>query len=395
MSSPSVDNPEHSPLEGRIGVLAVGFTSFKYNMIQFVFSDWGKSMSVRRFGLTGSERSRTRPHDWEGPRTRRTKPWALGLVILLVLSSVALAFAASVPWKNTDPSTTRTTSTLTLNLILNCQHKDTNMLCQPDGPFCVPPNGAHAWNDASGADGLYGTFDDCPHCSCYCVPACISMISAYRGRIGNFIQQDDICDNGKSSGGEITGNGILETHGVGMYDGAGGPTEVQASFVWSLGLAAYIEHNSTNPLNAVTLAGYIAFGYPVLWVDRDGWPANQSPSYPNPAYRPDLGHAKVIAGWDDNGSLLDSSDDLCLIYDPWPEYNDKNFLPTNATQGPGGTFDPYWIPQKDVLSDPSDVFLRDTFAPIPEFNGILIPVLGFALIAAVLIGRRDKLLKNG
>lgn len=346
-------------------------------------------MSAERFGLTGSERSRTKPHDWEVLRAKRAKPLAVTLVILLVFSTIALAFAASVPWHSKDHSTTKTESTLTLALALNCQHKDTVMQCIPDGAFCVPPNGPHAWNHASGADGLYGTVDDCPHCTCYCVPACISMIAAYRGRAGIFIQQDDIYDNGKSAGGEITGNGFIETHGVGMFDGAGGfPKEVQTSFQWSLGMGAYIEHNVTNPLNNVTLASYIALGYPVLWLDRDGWPAHQSALYPSPTYRADMGHAKVIAGWDDNGTLLDTSDDLCLIFDPWPEYNDKGILPANATQGPGGTFDPYWLPQTDVLSDPTDTFLRDTFAPIPEFHDLLVPVLGFMAVAMVLIRRR-------
>ncbi len=353
-------------------------------------------MSAGRFGLTGSERSGTTPHDWEVLRANRAKPLAVTLVILLVLSAITLAFAATAPWHNQDPSRAETASTLTWPLILNCQHKDTVMQCVPDGPFCIPPNGPHAWNDASGPDGAYGTADDCPHCTCYCVPACISMIAVYRGRAGNFIQQDDIYDNGKSTGGEITGNGLLETHGAGMFDGTGGwPVEVQTSFQWSLGLAAYIEHNSTNPLNVVTLASYIAFGYPVLWLDRDGWPANQSASYPNPTYRADMGHAKVIAGWDDNGTLLDTGDDLCLIYDPWPEYIDVGILPTNATQGPGGTFDPYWLPQADVLSDPTDVFLRDTFAAIPEFHDVLVPVLGFMAIAMVLIRRRCTPPENG
>jgi hypothetical protein len=62
----------------------------------------------------------------------------------------------------------------------------------------------------------------------------------------------------------------------------------------------------------------------------------------------------------------------------------------NATQGPGGTFDPYWLPLDDVLNDTSDIFLRDTFAPIPEFHGLLLPIVGFVAIALVLIRRRSK-----
>jgi hypothetical protein len=103
-----------------------------------------------------------------------------------------------------------------------------------------------------------------------------------------------------------------------------------------------------------------------------------------------MGHAKVIAGWDDSGTLVDTSDDKCLIFDPWPEYNDTGILPMNATQGPGNTFDPYWLPLDDVLNDTSDIFLRDTFAPVPEFHGLLLPIVGFVAIALVLIRRSGK-----
>ena len=315
----------------------------------------------------------------------------MAVVILLVSSGIAFAVLNYLPGNKKESSPIKMEATLTWPLVLNCQHKDSIMLCVPDGPFCVPPNGAHAWNDAKGVDGIYGTVDDCPHCSCYCAPACISMIAVYRGRAGNFIVQDQIYDNGKSTGLEVLGNGVLETHGVGMFDGTGGwPKEVQTSFQWALGMAGYIEHNSTNPLTVFLLAQYIAQGYPVLWLDRDGWPANQSALYPSLTYRADMGHAKVIAGWDDSDTLVDTSDDKCLIFDPWPEYNDVGILPINATLGPGDTFDPYWLPLDDVLNDTNDIFLRDNFAPIPEFHGLLLPIVGFVAIALVLIRRRSK-----
>ncbi len=217
------------------------------------------------------------------------------------------------------------------------------------------------------------------------------MIAVYRGMGGNFKIQDQIYDNGKSTPPEILGDAVLQTHGVGMYDGTGGtPKEVQASFQWALGIVGYIEHNSTNQLTIPVLAQYIASGYPVLWLDRDGWPTNQSSLYPSLSNRVDMGHAKVIAGWDDSDTLVDTSDDMCLIFDPWPEYNDVGILPINATLGPGGTFDPYWLPLDDVLNDTNDIFLRDTFAPVPEFHSLLLPILGFVAIAVVLIRRRSE-----
>jgi hypothetical protein len=353
-------------------------------------------MSEDRFGLTGSERSRTKSHDREARRGQNLRLLAVVLVVLLVTSGIAFTLVNYAPGHGKGLSSATTQSTLTWPLVLNCQHKDSNMVCVPDGPYCVPPNGAHAWNDAKGADGFYGTVDDCPHCSCYCVPACISMIAVYRGIAGIFIVQDQIYDNGKSTLGETLGDGVLQTHGVGMFDGTGGwAKEVQTSFQWSLGIVGYIEHNSSNPLTVPVLAQYIAFGYPVLWLDRDGWPANQSASYPSLTYKADLGHAKVIAGWNDSDTPLDTSDDMCLIYDPWPEYNDAGILPMDAIQGPGGTFDPYWLPLNDVLNDTNDIFLRDTFAPVPEFHGLLVPILGFMTIAVVLVRWKSKSRQEG
>ena len=71
-------------------------------------------------------------------------------------------------------------------------------------------------------------------------------------------------------------------------------------------------------------------------------------------------YSQFVAGYDDKGTLTDG-DDLCLIYDPWPEYNDKGSLASipNATQGPGGTYDPYWLPAADVLLEAvtNDIYL--------------------------------------
>ena len=111
-----------------------------------------------------------------------------------------------------------------------------------------------------------------------------------------------------------------------------------------------------------------------------GDPSEEPPT----SYRYEQGHAKVIGGYDDNGTAM-TGDDSCLIYDPWPEYSDKSILPTNASQGPGGTYDPYWLPLNDVnLADIMDVYLVDTFPDIEidEFDGMLAPVT-LLLIGAI------------
>jgi hypothetical protein len=58
------------------------------------------------------------------------------------------------------------------------------------------------------------------------------------------------------------------------------------------------------------------------------------------------GHAKVIAGYDDQGTA-DFADDWYQIYDPWP------------TSG-----SPYWVPAATVL-DVRDVYMAD-FDVVPN-----------------------------
>jgi len=137
------------------------------------------------------------------------------------------------------------------------------------------------------------------------------------------------------------------------------------------------------PLTAALLQGYIQNWQPVLWLDHSGWPVNQSVNYPPSDKRPDQGHAKVIAGYNDSDTAADKSDDICLIYDPWPEYKDKSILPVNATMGPGNTYDPYWQPLNDInLSDINDIYLVPNQA-IPEFSVILIPIIGVMILAII------------
>lgn len=328
-------------------------------------------------------------------RPRRRLVQVTVVVLALVISLSAFAAYVQLQPKTIAPVPASSETTVSIVLILVNQHRDTNMQCAADGPSCPPAGIAHLWNDAKGLDGVYGNADDCPHCSCYCAPASIAMIAAYRGQILAKIQQDDIYDNGKSVGEVAVGDGILSTHGVGMFDGTGGmATEVQASFLWSVG--PFTQHdfspgNPSGPMTPLKLAQYLAFGHPVLWLDHGGWPKNQSPIYPSLSDRQIEGHAKVISGYDDNDTPLNTTDDVCLIYDPWPEYADLGILPANATMGPGNTFDPYWLPLNDVnLSDPADIYLVDNFPDIPEFHGMLVPVLGLTIIALVCLGVRFR-----
>jgi len=275
------------------------------------------------------------------------------------------------------------------------QHKDTGMQCIPP---CGPPIGpwpAHAWNDVSGPNGTYGDSDDCPHCSTFCAPASIAMISTFRGFGAPFTQQDDIYDAGKSTPPEIQANLKMETHGVGMFDGSGGQnTEVQASFFWAVGPFTQHDWVIPNPLTPVLLKQYIVTWHPVLWLDHGGFPVNQSHQYPSESSRMEQGHAKVITGFDDKGTAQ-FSDDLCLIYDPWPEYDDMSILPVNATMGPTGTYDPYWLPLNDVnLTDIADIYLVDLFPDIPEFTTVLLPITGTLIIAIVAIRLRPTFIKK-
>ncbi|HIH00626.1 TPA: hypothetical protein HA259_00835 [Thermoplasmata archaeon] len=261
------------------------------------------------------------------------------------------------------------------------------------GPPCSgePPELPHAWDHAAGDDGVFGTSDDCPHCSAFSAPAAVSMLSTAYGRTGQYTVQDRIYDNGKSVAPEITGDNEIQTHGVGMFDGNGGqPDEVQDGVRWAVGMTLGLgKHDSSNPLAPSELEQYIFTMRPVLWIDHGGLPVNQSPQYPPAGNRALQGHAKVIAGYDDN-STVTVDDDKVLIYDPWPEYNRDSILPVNATPGPGGTYDPYWLPLSDVdLDDGEDIFFIPTTS-IPEFSSVLVPVVGILLVAVIAYRRRVR-----
>ena len=133
--------------------------------------------------------------------------------------------------------------------------------------------------------------------------------------------------------------------------------EVQEALKWALGVTTLDQYDSSTPLDHTILKSLIENNRPALWLDHGGWPANQSGELPPLGARQYMGHAKVIAGYDDQDTP-DPRDDLCLIYDPWPSYNDEAKLPLNTIKGPQDTYDPYWLPQGDVLGDlPNDIFL--------------------------------------
>lgn len=209
------------------------------------------------------------------------------------------------------------------------QHKDTNMWCNVCGAGIAHP--VHS--------------PGCNHCDMYCAPGAISMFALYEGKVAPNTQQDDIYDNGKSAGGEIMGNGILETHGVGMFAGLGGtPPEIQTSFAWSIALGPfqYGPQGTVNPMMTCAIAElYIDCRQIILWIDTATWP--QDMSVPE-ELEYDSGHCKIIAGYDDN-QTADFNDDQFYIYDPWP------------TSG-----SPYWAPQASVIGV-TDIYLTTVQDP--------------------------------
>ncbi len=244
----------------------------------------------------------------------------LPLLILTFVFLVLTATAASAVVK-------------TLPITQQWQHKDTNMLCLP-GASMVPHNWDHAVNPAPG----------CAHCAYYCAPASISMFAMYRGIAGVKIQQDQIYDNGKSTGGELTGDGVLQTHGIGMFDMAppNGPAdEVGAAFTWAIGVPYKWGPASAGfpTLDGVFLNMCIDDNIPVLWCDHFGWPQGIYPPPDEDTFDYN-GHAKIIAGYNDNGTAV-TNDDLYLIYDPWPVSGS-----------------PYWVASGTVV-DNKDVYYAD------------------------------------
>lgn len=332
------------------------------------------------------------------PLLHKRRLWIVAAVLVTI---VVLSVSLSMVRLQEPESPSRICSLAILSVPLIDQHKDTIMRCD-GGAFCNqsgvwPPHPFPPYlppTDVDGLDGIYGTPDDCPHCSAYCAPASIAMIATYRSVGVPFTNQDDIYDNGKLIGETALGDSILSTHAVGMYDGTGAwPMEVQTAFIWSIGLYAQHDWSSGTQLTAAQMELYIQLGHPILWLDHNGWPSNIS--YPSETYRTDQGHAKVIVGYDNNDTA-DTADDLVLVNDPWPEYNHRLILPMHATLGPGGTYDPYWYPLTMVnLNDPADIYLVDTYADIPEFSSIVIPTLTVLAAVVVIAWRKGSRIDSG
>ena len=190
------------------------------------------------------------------------------------------------------------------------QHKDTTMPCALSSVPQLPAGKVHDWNCA--------TANTCPYCSGYCAPAAASMVGLFVGQVAPFVDIDNIYDNAKVDG-EIMGNGILETRGVGMYAGVGStPIEIQNAFTYASGIVPF-QHGplgTPNPLITYEIIKwYIDNNHLTLWVDIGSWPADQG-VLPSETLT-DSGHCKIIAGYDDLDTP-DLADDLLLIYDPWP-----------------------------------------------------------------------------
>ncbi|MFX0204690.1 MAG: C39 family peptidase [Candidatus Hodarchaeota archaeon] len=287
---------------------------------------------------------------------------------------------------------------LTINQLY--QHKDTIMPCTPGNNDTV-----HPWNHSR---SFYG----CSHCATYCAPAIIAMIADYRGKTSPTVDQDYIYDSGKYTGGEAPGDGTIQTHGAGMYHESNNGFEVQGAFAYAVDTAfyQYSINDSTSsqswggagasvptgqpanwsaatwqgaltPAQLVTLLGE---GRPVLWLDHDGWPA-ENPSWEGRSYQ---GHAKVIAGHDDYmGTTGDYSDDLFYIYDPWP-YTTEN-IPNPYNVPSSALFDFGGAPTRQTPQQwQNDVFLVDsTYASVVELppNIFTIVFLSLSIFLATII----------
>ncbi|MBN2071578.1 MAG: C39 family peptidase [Candidatus Krumholzibacteriota bacterium] len=170
----------------------------------------------------------------------------------------------------------------------------------------------------------------CMHCGTYCAPASCAMYALFTGRGAPFINQDDIYDNSKVLGGEIMGNGILETHALGMYAGtAMKPPEIQNAFTYAVGIVPFQfgPQLTTNPLLTCSdVIWCINTDIPILWIDMGSWPQDQTTLPEEIIY--DSGHCKIIAGYDDLDTA-ECEDDMYLIYDPWPNSGSPYFLPGN------------------------------------------------------------------
>ncbi|MFX1512824.1 MAG: C39 family peptidase [Promethearchaeota archaeon] len=256
------------------------------------------------------------------------------------------------------------------------QHKDTNLTCDA----VIPPNNSiHPWNHSL-------PYYSCPHCATYCAPASIAMIALYRGKTSPITDQDHIYDEGKYTGGEAPGDGITQTHGVGMFHDPTHGFEVQTAFAFAVDTSfhQYSMTNSSNstswggkgavsppsglgidwseaswqgPLTPAQLVTLLGEGRPVLWLDQDGWPES-NPSWENRGYQ---GHAKVIAGHLEMGTPGFYEDDQFIIYDPWPYLPNQNIAnPLNISVSEIFNF----APTRQQYTD--DVFLVDSTYAVAE-----------------------------
>ncbi|MCJ7561918.1 MAG: hypothetical protein MUO84_02775, partial [Thermoplasmata archaeon] len=183
-------------------------------------------------GRAGRRRTRLTLHLPRGTR------FAVAFVVMILFLAVLGGVFSNSGADLTRPAHSAS-QTILAGIALLDQHKDTMMPCSGGNPPCLAPGPSppHVPNDVigvgppPGGDNVYGTLDDCPHCSAYCAPASIAMIANYYAVGVPKNQQDDIYDQGKKSMGETQADGIIQTHGVGMTDGTTGSAwEVQDAF---------------------------------------------------------------------------------------------------------------------------------------------------------------------
>ncbi|MCX7014833.1 MAG: hypothetical protein NTW86_20170 [Candidatus Sumerlaeota bacterium] len=269
-------------------------------------------------------------------------------------------------------------------VVLRLQIKDTaapapglNCVQAVAGPgnYCIANPGVHSAanvprDDVAGNDGVYGNNNDCLHCSYYCAPASILMLATFEGVLG--LSQDKIYDNAKSIGGgvvEVVGDGIIQTHGVGLWDGGAAnavPLEVDAGLTFAGLLFIRFDSGAPEaPMAAPILQAAIGANHPVGWCDhpsafpppagQQGWPMDMfNPPIGTTQQAEGVGHMKVIAGYDDNGTPGNLADDRYYVYDPWP-----NAAATRLAN-------PYWettaavLPSAGPSQDAKDVFYEIT-----------------------------------
>ncbi len=255
--------------------------------------------------------------------------------IPIPLVALALAVTLLLPIQEAGATVT------TLPVQQLWQARDNSFIyCAVPEPPC-PGYGPHPSNCAPMPPYGFG----CKHCGAYCALASVMMVRNYRGFAGCPCTQDCLYDH--AGPGEIR-DYVLMSHGIGMTD-----ADIINAFLVALdGVHSFSSGPSSpgvDPMTPWVLRQLICMGTPPVWVDRDGHPQD----YMNPQVYSEMvargcGHAKVLAGYDDNDTYCLTDDDRVLIYDPWPSPGECPYPKS-----------PYWRPISEILSSAQDAFFAD------------------------------------